>query len=50
MLDDPERGTDGGAGGSAAPLFHDIMAWMLDHYNVPLSKEAGPKLMLEAKQ
>lgn len=50
MLDDPERGTDGGAGGSAAPLFHDIMAWMLDHYNVPLSKEAGPKLMLEANQ
>lgn len=50
MLDNPQRGTDGGAGGTAAPLFHDIMSWMLDHYNVPLSEKAGPKLMLEANR
>lgn len=49
MLDDPERGTDGGAGGSAAPLFNDIASWLLDHYNVPLSKDPGPMLMLEEK-
>ena len=47
MLDDPERGTDGGGGGSAAPLFHDIASWLLDHYNVPLSGDPGPMLMLE---
>ena len=50
MLDNPQRGTDGGAGGTAAPLFHDIMAWMLDHYNVSPSEKPGPKLMLEANQ
>lgn len=50
MLDNPQRGTDGGAGGTAAPLFHDIMSWMLDHYSVPLSEKAGPKLMLEANR
>ena len=49
MLDDPERGTDGGAGGSAAPLFNDIASWLLDHYNVPLSGDPGPMLMLEKK-
>lgn len=51
MLDQPERGTerDGGGGGSAAPAFHNIGAWLMDHYNVPPSKTAGPKLMLEAQ-
>ncbi|MGO1950398.1 MAG: peptidoglycan D,D-transpeptidase FtsI family protein [Mycobacteriaceae bacterium] len=47
MLDDPERGTDGGGGQSAAPLFRDITSWLLDHYNVPLSPEAAPRLTLE---
>lgn len=47
MLDDPKRGTDGGGGQSAAPLYHDITSWLLDHYNVPLSADPGPKLMLE---
>ncbi|MEJ4098201.1 peptidoglycan D,D-transpeptidase FtsI family protein [Corynebacterium bovis] len=49
MLDKPQRGTDGGGGQSAAPLFHDIGSWLLDHYNVPLSGDPGPKLMLEAQ-
>ncbi|MDN5581580.1 MAG: peptidoglycan D,D-transpeptidase FtsI family protein [Corynebacterium sp.] len=49
MLDDPERGTDGSGGQSAAPLFRDITSWLLDHYNVPLSPEAAPRLTLEAQ-
>ncbi len=49
MLDDPERGTDGGGGQSAAPLFRDISSWLLDHYNVPLSPDAAPRLILEAQ-
>jgi cell division protein FtsI (penicillin-binding protein 3) len=49
MLDDPERGTDGGGGQSAAPLFRDITSWLLDHYNVPLSPEAAPRMTLEAQ-
>ncbi|HIW92701.1 MAG TPA: penicillin-binding protein 2 [Candidatus Corynebacterium avicola] len=49
MLDDPERGTDGSGGQSAAPLFRDISSWLLDHYNVPLSKESAPRMTLEAQ-
>lgn len=49
MLDKPKRGTDGGGGQSAAPLFKDITSWLLDHYNVPLSADPGPQLMLEKK-
>lgn len=49
MLDDPERGTDGTGGQSAAPLFRDITSWLLDHYNVPLSPEEAPRLTLEAQ-
>lgn len=49
MLDDPERGTDGGGGGTAAPLFSDIASWLLDHYNIPRSPDEGPKLMLEVQ-
>ncbi|WP_273351662.1 peptidoglycan D,D-transpeptidase FtsI family protein [Corynebacterium resistens] len=49
MMDNPQRGPDGGAGGTAAPLFNHIGTWLLDHYNVPLSPTEGPKLMLEAR-
>jgi cell division protein FtsI (penicillin-binding protein 3) len=49
MLDNPERSTDGTGGQSAAPLFHDVMSWLLDHYNVPLSPEAAPRMTLEAQ-
>ncbi|RAV32258.1 peptidoglycan D,D-transpeptidase FtsI family protein [Corynebacterium heidelbergense] len=47
MLDNPQRGPDGGAGGTAAPLFNDIASWLLDHYNVPLSPDPGPMLRLQ---
>ncbi|KAB1502600.1 penicillin-binding protein 2 [Corynebacterium sp. 320] len=46
-LDNPQRGTDGGAGGSAAPLFHVLGTWLLNYYNVPLSADPGPQLLLE---
>lgn len=49
MLDNPQRGTDGSGGQSAAPLFHDVMSWLLDHYNVPLSPDAAPRMTLEAQ-
>lgn len=50
MLDNPQRGTEegGGGGGSAAPTFHNIASWLMDHYNVPPSPKA-PRLMLEAR-
>ena len=43
MLDNPQRGVHGEGGQSAAPLFHDIAAWLLDRDNVPLS--AAPSEM-----
>ena len=46
MLDAPVRGIDGGAGGSAAPLFHNIASWMLQRESVPLSPEAPEKLLV----
>ena len=49
-LDNPERGPDGGAGGTSAPLFHTLGTWLLDYYNVPLSGDPGAQLMLEAPQ
>lgn len=49
MLDNPRRSSDGSGGQSAAPLFHDIGSWLLDHYNVPLSATAAPRLILEAQ-
>lgn len=49
MLDNPQRSSDGSGGQSAAPLFHDIGSWLLDHYNVPLSATAAPRLLLEAQ-
>ncbi|MDO4908732.1 MAG: penicillin-binding transpeptidase domain-containing protein, partial [Corynebacterium sp.] len=47
MLDRPERGVHGEGGQSAAPLFHDIAAWLLNRDNVPLSAPAN-RLTLEA--
>ncbi|AGP30578.1 peptidoglycan D,D-transpeptidase FtsI family protein [Corynebacterium terpenotabidum] len=49
MLDNPQRSSDGSGGQSAAPLFHDIGSWLLDHYNVPLSATEAPRLILEAQ-
>ncbi|MGD7003222.1 peptidoglycan D,D-transpeptidase FtsI family protein [Corynebacterium halotolerans] len=50
MLDEPERGTDGGAGGTAAPLFHDIASWLLDRDNIPLSPPMEGQLTLQSGQ
>lgn len=47
MLNNPQRGVHGEGGQSAAPLFHDIAAWALNHYNVAPSAEAAPKLKLQ---
>lgn len=49
MLDKPQRSSDGSGGQSAAPLFHDVGSWLLDHYNVPLSATEAPRLILEAQ-
>lgn len=46
MLDNPQRGVHGEAGQSAAPLFHDIAAWLLNRDNIPTSPEA-PRLVLQ---
>lgn len=48
MLDAPTRNADGTAGHSAAPLFHNIAAWLLQRDNVPLSPDPGPPLTLQA--
>ncbi|WP_233531315.1 penicillin-binding protein 2 [Antrihabitans sp. YC2-6] len=48
MLDAPMRGVDGGAGQSAAPLFHNIASWMLQRDGVPLSPDPGSPLVLQA--
>lgn len=50
MLDQPQRGVHGEGGQSAAPLFHDIAAWLLDKDNVPTSPPAKEQLVLEARQ
>ena len=47
MLDKPQRSADGTGGQSAAPLFHDIGAWLLQRDRVPMSPPA-PKLVLQA--
>lgn len=47
MLDKPQRSTNGTGGQSAAPLFHDIAAWLLQRDRVPMSPPA-PKLVLQA--
>ncbi|MGB3485693.1 MAG: penicillin-binding protein 2 [Mycobacterium sp.] len=46
MMDAPHRAADGAAGSSAAPLFHNISAWLLQRENVPLSPDPGPPLVL----
>ncbi len=44
MLDEPQRGPlEGGGGGqSAAPVFKEIAAWLLNRENIPPSPEAKP--------
>jgi cell division protein FtsI (penicillin-binding protein 3) len=48
MMDNPQRAADGRPGSSAAPLFHNISAWLLQRENVPLSPDPGPPLRLQA--
>lgn len=48
MMDNPQRNADGTPGHSAAPLFHNIAAWLLQRENVPLSPDPGPPLTLQA--
>ncbi|BCO35617.1 penicillin-binding protein PbpB [Mycobacterium heckeshornense] len=48
MMDNPHRAADGSPGSSAAPLFHNIAAWLLQRENVPLSPDPGPPLTLQA--
>jgi cell division protein FtsI (penicillin-binding protein 3) len=48
MMDNPQRSSDGAPGHTAAPLFHNIAAWLLQRENVPLSPDPGPPLTLQA--
>jgi cell division protein FtsI (penicillin-binding protein 3) len=48
MMDAPQHAADGTPGSSAAPLFHNIAAWLLQRENVPLSPDPGPPLILQA--
>ncbi|WP_081845206.1 peptidoglycan D,D-transpeptidase FtsI family protein [Mycolicibacterium aromaticivorans] len=48
MMNNPQRNPDGTPGHSAAPLFHNIAAWLLQRQNVPLSPDPGPPLILQA--
>jgi cell division protein FtsI (penicillin-binding protein 3) len=48
MMDNPHRTADGSPGTTAAPLFHNIMSWLLQRENVPLSPDPGPPLTLQA--
>jgi cell division protein FtsI (penicillin-binding protein 3) len=48
MMDAPTRNADGTPGHSAAPLFHNIAAWLMQRENVPLSPDPGPMLTLTA--
>lgn len=47
MLDDPQRGVHGGAGGTAAPLFKDIASWLLARDGVPPSPPMEGPLLLQ---
>lgn len=47
MMDNPHRTADGQPGTTAAPLFHNIAAWLLQRENVPLSPDPGPPLVLQ---
>ena len=42
MMDNPHRTADGQPGTTAAPLFHNIAAWLLQRENVPLSPDSRP--------
>ncbi len=48
MMDNPHRTADGSPGTTAAPLIHNIDAWLLQRENVPLSPDPGPPLILQA--
>jgi cell division protein FtsI (penicillin-binding protein 3) len=48
MMDNPHRAADGNPGSSAAPLFHNIAAWLLQREKIPLSPDPGPRLTLQA--
>jgi cell division protein FtsI (penicillin-binding protein 3) len=48
MMDNPHHTADGSPGTTAAPLIHNIDAWLLQRENVPLSADPGPPLMLQA--
>ncbi|WP_286171711.1 penicillin-binding protein 2 [Mycobacterium sp. BK086] len=48
MMNNPQRNPDGTPGHSAAPLFHNIAAWLLQRQNVPLSADPGAPLILQA--
>jgi cell division protein FtsI (penicillin-binding protein 3) len=48
MMDNPHRTADGSPGTTAAPLVHNIDAWLLQRQNVPLSPDPGPPLVLQA--
>jgi cell division protein FtsI (penicillin-binding protein 3) len=47
MMDNPHRTADGSPGSTAAPLIHNIAAWLLQRENVPLSPDPGPPLVLQ---
>jgi len=38
----------GSPGTTAAPLIHNIDAWLLQRENIPLSADPGPPLTLQA--
>ncbi|WP_163702266.1 peptidoglycan D,D-transpeptidase FtsI family protein [Mycolicibacterium sarraceniae] len=48
MMNNPQRNPDGTPGHSAAPLFHNIAAWLLQRQNIPLSADPGAPLILQA--
>ena len=48
MMDNPHHTADGSPGTTAAPLIHNIDAWLLQRENVPLSADPGPPLTLQA--
>lgn len=47
MLDDPESGTKEAK--SAAPLFHDLGAYLTQRYQIPLSPTPAPRQTLQIK-
>jgi len=47
MMDNPHRTADGSPGTTAAPLIHNIDAWLLQRERIPLSPDPGPPLTLQ---